>query len=35
MDLGFENLFIQPLGDTADFMPDFDRDCPFEGNRSR
>lgn len=31
--LGFENLFIQPLADTSDFLPDFDRDCPFEGNR--
>ena len=33
MELGFENLFIQPLADTADFMPDFERDCPFDGNR--
>ena len=35
IDLGFENLFIQPLGDTSDFMPDFSRDCPFDGNRGR
>lgn len=33
IDLGFRNLFIQPLSDTRDFLPDFTRDCPFEGNR--
>lgn len=33
LELGFVNLFIQPLSDTSDFLPDFDRDCPFEGNR--
>lgn len=33
LELGFENLFIQPLADTSDFLPDFTRDCPFEGNR--
>lgn len=35
LELGFENLFIQPLSDTSDFMPDFDRDAPFDGNRGR
>jgi putative pyruvate formate lyase activating enzyme len=33
VELGFRNLFIQPLADTRDFLPDFARDCPFEGNR--
>ena len=35
LELGFANLFVQPLSDTSDFLPDFDRDCPFEGNRRR
>lgn len=30
--LGFENLLIQPLAATGDFLPDFDRDQPFRGN---
>ncbi|OGV45395.1 MAG: hypothetical protein A2X46_00725 [Lentisphaerae bacterium GWF2_57_35] len=31
--LGFENVYIQPdLGDM-DFMPDFNRDEPFDGNK--
>lgn len=30
--LGFENLLIQPLNATDDFLPDFDRDKPFTGN---
>jgi putative pyruvate formate lyase activating enzyme len=30
--LGFENLFIQPLDAGNDFLPDFDRDKPFTGN---
>lgn len=31
-ELGFENLLIQPLTDTRDFLPDFTRDTPFPGN---
>ena len=31
-DLGFENLLVQPLAATDDFLPDFDRDKPFKGN---
>jgi putative pyruvate formate lyase activating enzyme len=32
-DLGFENFLIQPLETSNDFLPDFDRDNPFRGNR--
>ncbi len=30
--LGFENLLIQPLAATNDFLPDFDLPRPFKGN---
>jgi putative pyruvate formate lyase activating enzyme len=30
--LEFENLLIQPLEPTDDFLPDFERDHPFRGN---
>ncbi|NLG33790.1 MAG: radical SAM protein [Lentisphaerae bacterium] len=30
--LGFENLLIQPPGDSGDFLPDFERHRPFRGN---
>jgi len=30
--LGFENLLIQPLAETDDFLPDFERENPFRGN---
>ena len=30
--LGFENLLIQPLAATDDFLPDFEQDKPFRGN---
>ena len=35
LDLGFENLFIQPLSDTRDFLPDFTNPSPFPGNTAR
>ena len=35
LELGFENLFIQPLADTRDFLPDFTRSSPFAGNAAR
>lgn len=31
-DLGFEQVYLQKLRDTTDFMPDFRRPEPFEGN---
>lgn len=31
-ELGFENLLVQPLAHTDDFLPDFDREKPFRGN---
>ena len=31
-ELGFENLLIQPLAATDDFLPDFEKDKPFKGN---
>jgi len=31
--LEFENLLIQPLETTDDFLPDFERQNPFRGNR--
>ena len=31
-ELGFENLLVQPLAPTDDFLPDFDKDKPFKGN---
>lgn len=31
--LGFENVYIQDLSDDTEFLPDFDRDQPFAGNR--
>lgn len=31
-DLGFENLLVQPLEASDDFLPDFGRDRPFRGN---
>ena len=30
--LGFENLLVQPLATTDDFVPDFQRPKPFRGN---
>jgi putative pyruvate formate lyase activating enzyme len=30
--LGFENLLVQPLAATDDFLPDFEQDKPFKGN---
>ena len=30
--LGFENLLVQPLAATDDFLPDFEKDKPFKGN---
>ena len=31
-ELGFENLLIQPLAATDDFLPDFEKPRPFRGN---
>ena len=31
-DLGFENLLIQPLAASDDFLPDFEKEKPFRGN---
>ena len=31
-ELGFENLLVQPLATTDDFLPDFQRPKPFRGN---
>ncbi len=31
-ELGFENLLVQPLAVTDDFLPDFERKKPFKGN---
>ncbi len=31
-ELGFENLLVQPLAATDDFLPDFEQDRPFKGN---
>ena len=31
-ELGFENLLVQPLAATDEFLPDFDKDRPFKGN---
>ena len=31
-ELGFENLLIQPLAASDDFLPDFDKEKPFRGN---
>lgn len=31
-ELGFENLLVQPLAATDDFLPDFDRKKPFKEN---
>ena len=31
-DLGLENLLIQPLGASDDFLPDFEKEKPFRGN---
>jgi len=31
-ELGFENLLIQPLDATDDFLPDFNKENPFRGN---
>ena len=33
-ELGFENLLIQPLEATDDFLPDFEKKQPFKGNLS-
>ncbi len=33
--LGFENLFVQALSGDDGFLPDFDREEPFAGNRPR
>ena len=30
--LGFENLLVQPLAATDEFLPDFEREKPFRGN---
>ena len=30
--LGFENLLVQPLDASDDFLPDFEQDKPFKGN---
>jgi putative pyruvate formate lyase activating enzyme len=35
LELGFENLFVQPLSDTRDFLPDFTQSSPFPGNAAR
>ncbi len=35
VELGFEHAFIQPGSGDDDFLPDFDVDEPFEGNRNR
>ncbi len=34
-DLGFEHVFIQPVSENDDFLPDFTEDEPFEGNKRR
>jgi putative pyruvate formate lyase activating enzyme len=34
-DLGFEHAYIQPGSGDDDFLPDFNEDEPFEGNRKR
>ena len=35
LDLGLENPFIQELGSESNYLPDFDRDRPFEFDRPR
>jgi putative pyruvate formate lyase activating enzyme len=35
MELDFEHVFVQPYLPTGEFLPDFERDEPFEGNRRR
>jgi hypothetical protein len=32
-ELGFENVYVQELSVTAEFVPDFTEDQPFAGNR--
>ncbi len=34
-ELGFAQVYIQPGSGSDDFLPDFDEDEPFEGNRNR
>jgi putative pyruvate formate lyase activating enzyme len=34
-ELGFERAYVQPGAGDDDFLPDFDEDEPFEGNRNR
>lgn len=33
MELGFENLLVQALDDSGDFLPDFEEPNPFRGNQ--
>ena len=32
LELSFENILVQPLAATDDFLPDFAKDKPFRGN---
>lgn len=34
-ELGFQHVYLQEIPDTADFLPDFSLEEPFEGNRKR
>ena len=34
-ELGFQNVYLQEIPDTADFLPDFSLEEPFEGNKKR
>ena len=33
LDLGFKHVYMQAMPETADFLPDFSQDEPFQGNR--
>jgi putative pyruvate formate lyase activating enzyme len=34
-ELGFQNVYLQEIPDTAEFLPDFSLEEPFEGNKKR
>jgi putative pyruvate formate lyase activating enzyme len=34
-ELGFQHVYLQEIPDTAEFLPDFSQDEPFEGNKKR